>query len=191
MQEELEDDGVVVGQQLLEVVDLSVAGLAHVLLDEAVNAGYKNILVVGAVEDGHHAARGDLLVDAPEEVVCFLQGRRDFERGDVAPLRVNAGHDMGDGAVLARRVQPLQDDQDAVLLRRVEPFLQAAQFRLELHLGDFAEFFLHAARVVGVVLVEVNLLFFVQFDCVAHVVSFAVPHPAFGTPPPQGRERGQ
>ena len=101
----------------------------------------------------------------------FLQRRRDFERSDIAPLGIDAGHDVADGAVLARRVQPLQDDQDAVLLRRVKPLLQSAQFLPELRHATLPRSFLYPSRVVRVVLVEVNFLLFVQFDRVAHIVS--------------------
>ncbi len=57
-------------------------------------------------------------VGAPEEVVTSFERRGDFEGGDVAALRVDAGEDVADGAVLAGGVHALQDDEERLLLAR-------------------------------------------------------------------------
>ena len=64
-------------------------------------------------------------MSAPEKVVPRLQRRGNLEGGDVATLRIHAGEDVTDGAVLARRIHSLQDDQQRLLLAGVEDFLKA------------------------------------------------------------------
>src|SRR5690606_41131256 len=58
-----------------------------------------------SVEDADAAALGQAPVDAPEEVVVELLGRRLLEREDLTARRVDAGHHRADRSVLARRVQ--------------------------------------------------------------------------------------
>ena len=52
-----------------------------------------------------------------------LQRRWLLERGDLAPLRIDAGHHVLDRAVLAGGVESLQDDQQRVGPGRVKQFL--------------------------------------------------------------------
>jgi hypothetical protein len=78
---------------------------------------------VGAVEDGDLAAARQLALAAPQEVVGELLGRRRLERADHHALRVQAVHDVADHAVLARCVQSLDDDDQAVGLLRGQPVL--------------------------------------------------------------------
>ena len=56
-----------------------------------------------------------------------LLGGRDLEADDVAALRVEGAHDVSDGAVLAGRVDALEDDQDRVIAVRPEPLLEVGQ----------------------------------------------------------------
>src|SRR6266540_3934399 len=100
VQEELADDGAAVDQQPLEVVDLLVTLLPDLAGDELVDAHDQDVLVVGPVEDADHAVGGGAAVDAPEEVVVQLDLIGSFERGDLAALRIDAGEDLADGAVL-------------------------------------------------------------------------------------------
>ncbi len=92
--------------------------------DELVDAGDEDVLVVRAVEDADHAAGGDGCVGSPEEVVTGLERGGDFEGSDVAALRIDAGEDVADGAVLAGGVHALEDYQDRFLLAGVEDFLE-------------------------------------------------------------------
>ena len=87
-------------EQSLEVVDRVVAPLPDRLRHEIVDAHDEHVLVVRAVEDADHPLRRACGVDAPEEVVRELGGRRLLEGDDVAPLRV-------DGAMTWRIVPSL------------------------------------------------------------------------------------
>ena len=69
-------------------------------------------------------ARHDL-VDPPEVVVRELDRVRDTEPNDAATQRVESPHDMRDRAVLAGRVDALQDDQHTMPMLRPQPFLKA------------------------------------------------------------------
>jgi hypothetical protein len=82
---------------------------------------------VRAVEDADLAGAGHLLVDTPQEVVGQLLGRRLLEAGDRRALWVESGHHAPDRAVLARRVDALQDDQHLVLVLGPQPVLQVGQ----------------------------------------------------------------
>ena len=66
-------------------------------------------------------------MSAPQEVVRQLLGSRDLEADHVTALRVEGPHDVADGAVLARRVDALEDDQDRVVPVRPETFLEVRQ----------------------------------------------------------------
>jgi hypothetical protein len=70
---------------------------------------------VGAVEDADLAALRQCRVDAPEEVVRELGRRRGFERDRAAALGVDTGEDLADDTVLARGIEALEDQEEAVL----------------------------------------------------------------------------
>jgi hypothetical protein len=124
---ELEDEDVVVGEEAFELVDVVEATLRDFAGDELVNARGQNIFVVGSVEDADHTARGHLCVNAPEEVVAGFERGGDLEGGDVAALRVDAGEDVADGAVLAGCIHALQDDEERFGLAGVEDVLQVGK----------------------------------------------------------------
>ncbi len=56
-----------------------------------------------------------------------ILGRGRFEGGDLAALRVDAGHDMLDGAILARGVHRLENQEHRPFVLRVELVLQFAE----------------------------------------------------------------
>ncbi len=124
---ELEDEDVVVGEETFEFVDVSKTAARDVARDEFVDARGEDVFVVRAVEDADHAARRDLCVDAPEEVVAGLERRGDFEGSDVAALRVDAGEDVADGAVFAGGVHALEDDEQRFGLAGVEDILKISE----------------------------------------------------------------
>ena len=64
---------------------------------------------------------------SPEEVVLELLGAGMLEAEDLAALRIDAGHHMLDGAVLARGVHRLEDDEQRVAVVRVQHGLPLAQ----------------------------------------------------------------
>ena len=87
----------------------------------------ERLLVIAAVEDADMAAVGQALHAAPEIVVIQLFGGRGLEGEDLAPLGVDPGHDVLDGAVLAGGVHRLEDQQHRPLVLGVEFVLQLGQ----------------------------------------------------------------
>src|SRR6266478_4540391 len=65
----------------------------------------------------------------PEEIVCRLLLGRHLEGDDLAAARVDAAHDVLHGAVLARGVHALEDDEDRVPALRIEHVLQLCEVR--------------------------------------------------------------
>ena len=64
---------------------------------------------------------------APEKIVFQLLGARLFETENLAALRIDPGHDVPDGAVLAGSVHPLKNQQQRIAVGRVVKVLQRAQ----------------------------------------------------------------
>ena len=67
-----------------------------------------------AVEDADAAPLGQGLHVSPEEIVIELLGGRFLETVNLAALRIHAGHDVADGAVLAGGVHGLENEQHRV-----------------------------------------------------------------------------
>jgi hypothetical protein len=124
---ELEDEDVVVGEETFEFVDVFEAAVRDVAGDELVDAGGEDVFVVGSVEDADDAARRDLGVYAPEEVVAGLERSGDFEGGDSAALRVDTGEDVADGTVFACGVHALENDEKSLGLAGVEDILKVGE----------------------------------------------------------------
>jgi hypothetical protein len=126
VQEELDDPEPVYGQVALPVVDRFVPLLPDVisarvgreLLAEEevllVHADDEHLLVVGSVEDPDLPPIRQPFLVAAQEVLVELGRRRDLEALHPHALRVEAGHHVTDRPVLARGVERLQDDEDAV-----------------------------------------------------------------------------
>jgi len=100
------------GEELLEGVDVAVAGAPDGLRDELVDAGHEDVLVVGAIEDRELAACRRMRVHPPQEVVAERLPARLLEGRDLGPERVQAAEDVRDGPVLAGGVDPLQHDEE-------------------------------------------------------------------------------
>jgi len=79
-----------------------------------VHADDQDLLVVAPVEDADHAPGRQADRCPPQEVVVQLVGGRRLEARDLHALRVDAAHDVADRAVLARRIDGLEHDQQAV-----------------------------------------------------------------------------
>jgi hypothetical protein len=62
----------------------------------------------------------------PRVVTGFERGGN-FEGGDVAALRVDAGEDVADGAIFAGGVHALEDDEQSFGLTGVEDVLQVGE----------------------------------------------------------------
>src|SRR5262249_54974527 len=84
----------------------------------------EDVLVVGAVEDADPSPLRQALHVAPEEVVAEFFGGGFLEAEDLATLRVHAGHDMLDRAVLAGRIHGLEDNEDAVTAIGIKQLLR-------------------------------------------------------------------
>ena len=125
VQEQLDDMEALVDKVALPIVDLAVAALPDVALargrrqllaveDLIVDTDDEHFLVVGAVEDADLAASRKASCGTPEVVVVELLGRGLLERVDAHALRIDAAHHVPDGAVLARGVHGLEDDQQPI-----------------------------------------------------------------------------
>jgi hypothetical protein len=120
MEEEFQDMGPVMGQKLLEMADALVAVLPGLSVDQLVDAGDEDILIVRAVEEGDLSLERHMGVDPPEEVVSQLLRGRLLEADHPGALGVEHAEHVIDRPVLAPGVERLQDDEDRVLLLRIE-----------------------------------------------------------------------
>jgi hypothetical protein len=64
---------------------------------------------------------------APEKIVFQFFGARLFETENLAALRIDPGHDVPDGAVLAGSVHPLKNQQQRIAVGSIVKALQRAQ----------------------------------------------------------------
>src|SRR5437899_5155547 len=119
----------------LERADALEAFFPEVLADEVLRDAlalqqllmhphHQHLLIMGAVEDADIAARREIPRRPPEEIMIKLARARRLERMHQAALRIEAGHDVLDHAVLASRIHRLQHDQESPTIVGVEPFLQ-------------------------------------------------------------------
>jgi hypothetical protein len=138
VEKELADRCSVPGEVMLKGIDVLVAMLPDILLEElarhlllleqlAVHSDHEDLLVVGAVEDADAPPFGERLHAAPEVVMVELLVRWSLEGVDLAALRVHAAHDVLDRAILPGRVHGLKDQEKRPAVLRVEPLLEAAQ----------------------------------------------------------------
>ena len=88
----------------------------------------EHFLVIGAVEDADAPAFGQAAGGAPEKVVFEFLGAGMFEAEDLAALRIDAGHDVLDGTVLAGGVHCLKNQKQRILVVGVKQALLLAQF---------------------------------------------------------------
>ncbi len=141
VQEELQDDGTVAREVMLEGVDVLEAMAPELRCRSAirreilarehvgVHARDDQLFVIGAVEDADAPAWRQRVRTAPQVVVCELVGRGHLEAGHVDALGVDARQHVLDRAVLPRRIHPLQDDEQRVCSRRGEHVLQRGELR--------------------------------------------------------------
>src|SRR5262249_20570324 len=122
VEEELADLHAIARQVALEGADVLVPLAPDVLGDElggkplaredfGVHSHDQHFLVVRTIEDADPAALREVLHAAPQEIVIEFFLRWSLERRDLASRRVDAGHHVLDGAVLARRVHGLKDQE--------------------------------------------------------------------------------
>ena len=73
-------------------------------------------------------AFGEAAGGAPEKIVFEFLDAGMFEAEDLAALRIDAGHDVLDGAVLAAGIHGLKNQEQRILVVSVEQALLLAQF---------------------------------------------------------------
>ena len=105
----------------------SSAGMRCFLQQLGMHAHHQHLLVVGAVEDADVAALRQAARAAPQIIVVEFLGRRRFEGEHLAALRIHAGHDVLDGAVLAGGIHGLEDQQQRPAVLGIEFVLQLGQ----------------------------------------------------------------
>src|ERR1039457_2221468 len=71
----------------------------------------QDLLVVGTIEDADPPAFRQMTVRAPKKIMLQFLDTRLFETENLAALRIDPGHDVPDGPVLAARVHsPVNDN---------------------------------------------------------------------------------
>ena len=115
------------GQHRFEVVDLRVALFPDGGRHQFMHARDQHVFVLGPVEnsDGPFGRHGGM--NPPQEIVIQFLSARLFEGCHGAALRIDAGHDVFDGAVFPRRVHSLQNDQQRALVFGVEQIVQRGE----------------------------------------------------------------
>jgi len=91
------------------------------------HANDEHLLIVGTIEDADSPAFRQTAGCAPKKIVLQFLGTRLFETKDLAALRIDPGHDVPDGTVLAGSVHPLENQQQRIAVGRVVKALQRAQ----------------------------------------------------------------
>jgi hypothetical protein len=139
VKEELDDPGAVSVEMLLQVRDGAIPVLPKVvLIDQLIwkplaaenlrmHANHEHLLVVGTIEDADPPAFRQTAGRAPKKIVLQLLGTRLFETENLAALRIDPGHDVPDGTILAGSIHPLKDQEQRVAAGGVVKALQRAQ----------------------------------------------------------------
>src|SRR5262245_64201516 len=91
------------------------------------DSGDQYILVVRAIENADPPLWRGVRMYSPEKIMFELNRGRLLEAYHRCSLRIESGEDMIDRAVLAARVQGLQDDQNGVFLLGIEQGLHLAK----------------------------------------------------------------
>ena len=91
------------------------------------HANDEHLLVVGTIEDADPPAFGQTSGRAPEKIMVQFLGAGLLEAEYLAALRIDPGHDVPDGAVLAGSVHALKNQQQRMAVGRVVKALQRTQ----------------------------------------------------------------
>ena len=92
-----------------------------------VHANDQHLLVVRAIKNPDLSPFRHYIVAAPQKIMIQFFVGRGFKRMDVAALWIHAGHHVLHGAVLARRVHPLKDQQHRPAILGIELLLHLAR----------------------------------------------------------------
>ena len=122
------------------------------------NSHDQRFLVIGAVENADAPALGQADAGAPKEIVVQLGRGGGLEGKHLAALGVDAGHDVLDRTILARRVHRLENEQNGPSILRVESLLQRAEQFLAVFQGVTRVLLaFEAARVCGIEMLQAEL----------------------------------
>ena len=134
MKKNLDDMEAILPQIALPVLDLPVAGIPDifidqilrqlVLFDEVMHAGHDDILIVVTVEDADIPAARQRAIDTPHVVVVLFFTVRLLEGNDMDAIRIQMREDVLDRPVLACRIHRLQDDDEPIGTLCIELCLQ-------------------------------------------------------------------
>jgi hypothetical protein len=72
-------------------------------------ANDEHLLVMGTIEDANPPTLWKPARCTPKEIMFQFVGARLFETENFATLRIDTGHDVPDGSVLAGSVHPLKN----------------------------------------------------------------------------------
>ncbi len=143
MEEELEDDGAIVGQHALKLDDVAVGLAPRLLRDGPVNALVQHAKVPASIEDHHLAAVRHLQPEAPQPGTLLLVGAGRGDGIELEPARVQALGESGDCRALAGSVPAFEDNHrrhavvPARLFQIVETMLHRRQRPLVLLPREF------------------------------------------------------
>ena len=79
----------------------------------------EHLLVVRTIEDADPPAFGKPARRAPKKIVLQFLGAGLFETENLAPLRVDPGHDVPDRAVFAGGIHSLKDQEQRIAAGRI------------------------------------------------------------------------
>jgi hypothetical protein len=155
---ELQHVGAVVGEHLLEGVDVVVTSGPDRTRHHFVHTLHQDILIMRPVEDRHLPLGRRVLVIAPEKIVCGLLLGRHLAAGDRTALWIHGTQHVVDRAILAGSVAALQHDQQGTLPFRVHQVLQIVQLLIMgLDLGECVLMGLVLVRESGVDRFQIDL----------------------------------
>src|ERR1700733_7759946 len=87
----------------------------------------QHFLVIGTVEDSDPAAFGKATRSPPEKIMFKLIGTGLLEAEHFAAFRIDTGHNVPDGSVLAGAVHSLKDQEQRIPMRSAVKILQRTQ----------------------------------------------------------------
>ena len=111
MKEALDDRGAFIDQHPFELVDVAIPARPDRLGNEFLDPGDEHVLVLAPIEDPDISTPRGLPMNPPEVVVVQVFGSGTAEGMHVDAVWIHPGEDRSGGAVLARGVEALENDQ--------------------------------------------------------------------------------
>jgi len=88
------------------------------------NPNDQHFLVIRTIEDPDPSAFRKTARGTPEKIMLQFFSARLFEAENLAAFWIYSGHNVPDGAILAGRVHPLENQKQSIAVRRVVKLLQ-------------------------------------------------------------------